>query len=142
MTAEQQILAALVRPLDWTGDGVETWSKGSAPRYHISQMAAWGCQLHYGNVKIGHPKGDWHPTLEAAQAAAWEHYLSTQSAALDLGKVVALVEASKPFSFAVMVTNELNSRSPGDRHRRPHEAVTTREFQALSTALADLGVTP
>lgn len=95
MTTEQQILAAIVRPLIWEEDLRDRWI--GTPVVHLGDLAYWIFRHHDGTFKRAAKDGpfrwQYHPTLEAAQAAAWEHYLSTLAAALDLGKVKRLVSA-------------------------------------------------
>lgn len=95
MTTEQRILAAIVRPLG-------PWKQAGGDIKEGEGFSVWPPLKHTPITTYRTHNGWWlsvdcktYPTLEAAQAAAWEHYLSTLAAALDLGKMVALLRALK-----------------------------------------------
>ena len=133
MTTEQQILAALVKPLEWeTGFGDELTARSPYGKYTISKPWLTGRGLFWlrGIVSSN------HDTREAAQAAALEHHLSTQAAALDLGKVVALVEAAR----RVKAITERHPRRT-DYHGDGCKCWRCAEDRMFA-ALADLGAAP
>lgn len=93
MTAAAQILAGMVKPLVWDESLRGRWI--GTPSVKLGDLAFWVFQRSDGYIRhvSGHGTSV-YPTLAAAQAAAEADYRSRIAAALEVDKIVALVEAS------------------------------------------------
>ena len=91
------IVAALVKPLEWAEDKRGLWtSETIVGFYQVGFDDGWWADLY------GHNVWDWKPDVdprtfhgpEAGRIACWADYHARIAASLDLGKVLALVEAA------------------------------------------------
>lgn len=131
------IVKALVKGLEWNTDGDVAWSLGRAPRYSITRVFAWGCKLRYGNMDINHPDGGWHPSVDAAQAAAEADYRARVAAALRVDLIEALVDIASDFAKAkidALRYSPPHGASPEDEPDPVVDAETVWAWQADFTA--------
>lgn len=88
-----------VKPLVWKGDSIRVTAKGMGEYYACMRM-------FHGQKGAGweDDEGDWHPTIEAAKAAAQADYEARIRSALDMQPTVSPKQlAAQPDDVAALV---------------------------------------
>ena len=136
-----QIIAAIVKPLEWREfrDGNRKAGECFSTRSPVSFAPIAAHKKHDGwwlNIDC-----ETYSSLAAAQAAAEADYRARIAASLDLGKVVALVEAGRKLISLVDRTQEDLDRG-GSPLENLYERVEDAEDEIRATLAAFKGIQP